>query len=159
MIFGRFSCIHENNLYPCWLTRVMGDSFSKKTRSKIMSSIRGKNTSPELSFRKALFRKGFRYSLNYRFKELNFRPDLVLVSRKTCIFIDGCFWHKCPKCFRAPKSNKRYWGPKIRRNVERDKEQDAYLKKHGWKVIRVWEHEIRCDLDKAVKKAMKKLHR
>lgn len=130
----------------------MTDRFSKEVRSKIMSKIRGKNTKPEIILRKALFRRGYRYSLNHRFKELNFKPDLVMVSRKTCIFIDGCFWHGCKKCYRPPKSNKRYWIPKIRRNVGRDREQDKYLKKNGWKVVRIWEHEINKDLGKVIQK-------
>lgn len=137
----------------------MADIFSKETRSKIMSKIRGKDTQPEILLRKALFRKGYRYSLNHRFKELNFKPDLVMVSRKTCVFIDGCFWHGCKKCYRPPKSNKRYWIPKIRRNVERDRQQDKYLKKNGWKVIRVWGHEINRDLNKVVKKIIDKISR
>jgi len=114
-----------------------------------------RNSKPEQVLRKALFRLGYRYSLNHRFKELNFKPDIVMVSRKVCIFVDGCFWHKCPKCFKAPKSNKRYWKPKIERNVERDKEQNIYLKKNGWKVIRVWEHEIRKNLDKVLNRIIK----
>jgi len=133
----------------------MADRFSKEVRSKIMSRIRGKNTTPEILLRKALFRKGYRYSLNHRFKELNFKPDLVMVSRKVCIFIDGCFWHSCKKCYRPPKSNKKYWIPKIKRNVERDKEQNKYLKKNGWKVIRIWEHEIKSNLNKIVDKIIK----
>jgi len=57
--------------------------------------------------------------------------------------VDGCFWHKCPKCFKQPKSNKEYWVPKIQRNVQRDKEQNLYLKRNAWKVIRIWEHDIK----------------
>jgi len=132
----------------------MPDKFSKEVRSKIMSKVQ-RNSKPEQVLRKALFRLGYRYSLNHRFKELNFKPDIVMVSRKVCIFVDGCFWHKCPKCFKAPKSNKRYWKPKIERNVERDKEQNIYLKKNGWKVIRVWEHEIRKNLDKVLNRIIK----
>lgn len=134
----------------------MVDTFSKKTRSKIMSKVQ-RNSKPEQALRKALFRQGYRYSLNYRFKELNFKPDIVMVSRKVCIFVDGCFWHKCPRCYRPPKSNKRYWLPKIQRNVERDKQQTKYLKMDGWKVIRIWEHEINKNLDKALKKILNKI--
>ena len=65
--------------------------------------------------------------------------------------MDGCFWHRCPKCFKAPKSNKRYWNQKIKRNVERDKEQNKYLRKNGWEVIRVWEHQIKYNLEKTIK--------
>lgn len=130
----------------------MADVFTKKIRSRIMSRIKGKNTKPELALKKELSKKGVKYSSSYRFKELNFRPDIVIKSKKTCIFIDGCFWHKCPKCFKMPKSNKKYWAPKINRNVQRDKEQNAYLKKNGWNVIRIWEHEIKDNLERTVKK-------
>ncbi len=131
------------------------DKFSQEIRSKIMSKIRGKDTKPEVKLRKALHKLGYRYSLRHRFKDYNFKPDIVLVSRRTCIFIDGCFWHKCPKCYRAPKSNKEYWIPKIEGNVIRDQRQNDYLKKNGWKVIRVWEHEINTDLDKVLKRILK----
>jgi len=67
----------------------MPDRFSKEIRSKIMSRIKGKDTKAEMMFRKELFRKGYRYSLNHRFKELNFKPDIVMVSNRTCIFVDG----------------------------------------------------------------------
>jgi DNA mismatch endonuclease, patch repair protein len=136
----------------------MADKVSKEIRSHIMSKVQ-RNSKPEQILRKALFRRGYRYSLKHRFKELNFRPDMVMISRKACIFVDGCFWHRCPRCFRAPRSNKRYWGPKIARNVERDREQDIYLKKHGWTVIRVWEHELRRDLEKSLKKIERKIQR
>ncbi len=134
----------------------MPDRFSKETRSKIMSKVQ-RNSKPEQVLRKALFRLGYRYSLNYRFKELNFKPDIVMVSRKICIFLDGCFWHRCPKCFKPPKSNKKYWGSKIKRNVGRDKEQNEYLNKKGWNVIRVWEHEINENIQWTLKKIIKRL--
>ena len=133
----------------------MVDKFSKEIRSKIMSKVQ-RNSKPEQVLRKELFRLGYRYSLNHRFKELNFKPDIAMVSRKVCIFIDGCFWHKCPRCYKAPKSNKKYWNSKIERNIERDKEQNRYLKKKGWKVIRVWEHEIHRK-DKNFRKSLRKL--
>lgn len=129
----------------------MVDTFSRETRSRIMSKVQ-RNSKPEQVLRKRLFQLGYRYSLNHRFRDLNFKPDLVMVSRKTCIFIDGCFWHKCPKCYRPPKSNKNYWIPKLERNVERDREQNRYLKKNGWKTIRIWEHEVKKNLDKSIKK-------
>lgn len=128
----------------------MADVFSKDTRSRIMSKIRGKDTKPELLVRKALFRAGYRYRLRYRFKEMNFRPDIVMVSKRVCIFVDGCFWHGCPRCYRRPKTHKKYWIPKIKRNMERDKQQDEYLKKNGWKVIRIWEHDVKEDIQAVV---------
>ena len=136
----------------------MADKFDKETRSRIMSKIRGKNTKPEILLRKKLFQEGFRYSLKYRFKEKNFIPDIVMVSRKICIFVDGCFWHKCPKCFKEVKSNKKYWKNKIDSNVKRDKAQNKFLVKNGWKVIRVWEHEINNNVEKIKNKILKKIN-
>jgi DNA mismatch endonuclease (patch repair protein) len=133
----------------------MVDKFSKEIRSMIMSKVQ-RNSKPEQVLRKKLFNRGYRYSLNHRFKELNFKPDIVMVSRRICIFVDGCFWHRCPKCYKEPKSNKDYWLPKIEKNVHRDKEQNKYLKKNGWVVIRVWEHELK-NLDKTIKKIEKKM--
>lgn len=135
----------------------MTDKFSKEVRSNIMSNIRSKNTQPELQLRSKLHKFGYRYSLHYKFISPNFTPDIVMVSRKVVIFIDGCFWHKCPKCYRQPKSNKKYWLPKIERNVQRDKAQDKWLKKNGWDVIRIWEHEIRKDLDGVLYKIVRQV--
>ena len=106
-----------------------------------MSSIRGKNTKPELLLRRELFKRGYRYSLRYRFKELNFKPDLVMVSKKTCIFIDGCFWHGCPKHGTSAKANAEFWRDKIGNNKARDLDTNERLKQDGWLVIRAWEHE------------------
>lgn len=127
--------------------RRITDLFSKKTRSKIMSKIKSKDTSPEKKLRKALWEKGYRYRIHYK---LPGKPDIVFVSKKTAIFVDGCFWHKCPKCYIPPKSNKKYWLPKIEKNVERDKENTKRLQKEGWKVIRIWEHEINKQFEKTL---------
>lgn len=137
----------------------MTDVFSKKTRSRIMSSIRGRDTTPELLLRKKLSTLGYRYRTNRKFKyaERPFKPDLVFAKWKLCIFVDGCFWHKCPKCYRPPKSNKSYWIPKIKGNVLRDKDQNDYLRKDGWKVMRIWEHEINKNPDRTTKKIVKRL--
>lgn len=133
----------------------MSDRFSKAERSRIMALIKGRNTNPELLLRKALHKLGYRYSLKYHFKELNCRPDLVLVSKRVCIFIDGCFWHACPRCYRAPKSHRKYWVLKMKRNRERDKQQDSYLTKNGWKIIRIWEHELYEDFKKTLHRVLK----
>ena len=135
----------------------MPDKFSAKTRSRIMSSIHGKDTKPEMLLRKALHKRGFRYSLRSYFPEIRCHPDMVMDSRGTVIFVDGCYWHKCPKCYKEPKSNREYWIPKIERNVQRDRAQDIYLKNNGWKVIRIWEHEIRDDLDRTVARIERRL--
>ncbi len=118
------------------------DTVSKAVRSRIMSRVRGKDTKPELRLRRALHRAGYRYSLHKYFPEIRCRPDITMVSRRTVIFVDGCFWHKCPEHFRMPESNVEYWGPKLARNVERDREKDEWFEERGWSVIRVWEHDV-----------------
>ena len=124
----------------------MPDNHSKEVRSKNMSHIRSTNSKPEEIVRKYLFAKGFRYRKNVR--ALPGCPDIVLTKYKTVIFVNGCFWHKhdCPR-FVWPSSNEEYWRPKILKNVERDRENSEKLKSMGWKVITVWE----CDLKKKVR--------
>jgi DNA mismatch endonuclease (patch repair protein) len=75
-------------------------------------------------------------------------PDFVIPSQKLAVFIHGCFWHKCPLCFRSRKSNEEYWIPKLDINVQRDKVNEMNLRNYGWKVAVIWEHEIkRCPID------------
>lgn len=78
------------------------------------------------------------------------KPDVIVPKLKKAVFIHGCFWHKCPKHFIAPKSNKNYWTPKLVRNVEKDKENSQVLRKNGWKVVIIWEHSMKSDPEKAV---------
>lgn len=118
----------------------MADVFSKKKRSMIMSAVKSKDTKIEVSFRKALWNKGFRYSKNSA--KYFGKPDLVLKKYKTVIFIDSCFWHGCKKHCRMPATNKKYWVNKIERNKGRDKEVNKYYKKSGWKIFRAWEHDV-----------------
>lgn len=119
----------------------MVDVLTKEQRSYNMSMIRAKNTKPEISLRKLIFANGLRgYRLHYR---LNGKPDIVFPRRKIAVFIDGCFWHKCPKCFIKPASNKKFWSRKIESNVKRDKDVNRALKKKGWKILRIWEHEVK----------------
>ena len=122
----------------------MADNHTKEQRSYNMSRIRSKNNAPEEKVRKFLFSKGFRYRKND--KKLPGCPDIVLPKYKTVIFVNGCFWHKhnC-KRFVWPSSNEEYWKKKILRNVERDELNIKELKELGWKVLVVWE----CELKKA----------
>ena len=110
-----------------------------------MSHIRSTNSKPEEIVRKYLFAEGFRYRKNV--KKLPGCPDIVLPKYKTVIFVNGCFWHKhdCPR-FVWPSSNQDYWRPKILRNIERDNQSRKELETLGWKVITVWE----CELKKNV---------
>lgn len=132
------------------------DVFSKKKRSEIMSKIRSKDTKIEILFRKTLWKKGFRYRKNS--SKYFGEPDLVLPKYKTAIFIDSCFWHNCPKHGYLPKSNLRYWRKKIERNKERDKEVIKYYKKIGWKIFRVWEHNLKRNVEKLVRDIIIKLY-
>jgi DNA mismatch endonuclease (patch repair protein) len=110
-----------------------------------MSRVRHSGTACELTFRAALHREGYRYRLRGG-RGLPGTPDLVLARFKTAIFVDGCFWHGCPKHGTMPKSNTKFWRAKILRNVARDKQVDRSLARLGWKVMRVWEHEIRFNM-------------
>ena len=123
----------------------MADNHSKEVRSINMSHIRSTNSKPEEIVRKYLFAEGFRYRKNV--KKLPGCPDIVLPKYKAVIFVNGCFWHKhdCPR-FVWPSSNQDYWRPKILRNVERDNQSRKELETLGWKVITVWE----CELKKNV---------
>ena len=127
----------------------MTDVLTREQRSYNMSRIRGKNTKPELIFRKALWSAGLRYRLS---SKLPGKPDLVFLGKKVTVFVDGCFWHKCPEHFQWPKTQPDFWRQKITRTVERDKEVTDQLKKMGWTVVRIWEHELRNSLEKTVKR-------
>jgi DNA mismatch endonuclease, patch repair protein len=119
------------------------DFMTKKQRSQLMSKIRGKNTQPELVFRRFIWSKGVRgYRLH---KKLPGRPDLYFGPKKVAMFIDGCFWHKCPECYRAPKTNKNFWNTKIKRNIARDLAADVALREMDVTTLRFWEHEVMGD--------------
>ena len=126
----------------------MADVHDKKTRSYNMSRIKGKNTKPEMLVRKFLFANGFRYRLNV--KTLPGKPDIVLPKYKTVIFVNGCFWHghKGCKYFVVPKTRTDWWLNKIKETQKRDREKEIELNVLGWKVITVWE----CELKPAIKK-------
>jgi DNA mismatch endonuclease (patch repair protein) len=122
-----------------------------------MRSIRAKNTKQEHIVRKSLFADGYRYRLHSA--KLPGKPDVVFPSRKKVIFIHGCFWHQhpSPRCSTTgvPASNTSYWEPKLKRNVVRDVQNVAMLKKSGWKVQIVWE----CELERDPQKALNKLRK
>ena len=128
----------------------MSDTVSKKKRSEIMSNVKSKDSKIEISFRKVLWKRGFRYSKNS--SKYFGKPDIVLLKYKTVIFIDSCFWHGCKKHCRIPAVRKKYWAGKIARNKERDKEVSKYYKKQNWKIFRIWEHDLLSKTDKIFKK-------
>ena len=125
------------------------DKLTTEQRHKNMAAIRGKNTKPEMIVRRGLWKRGFRFRLNHR--RLPGHPDLVLRKYRTCIFVNGCFWHghhikidkmESTKCCRLPNANRDFWIAKIRRNKERDIEELQLLAAMGWHCITVWECEL-----------------
>lgn len=106
----------------------------------------------ENRFSKALWHKGVRFRKNV--KSLKGKPDIAIKKYKVVIFIDSCFWHACPIHGTRPKSNTEYWDKKLERNKERDLEINRYYQDLGWNILRIWEHEIKEDMEKAVFKAL-----
>lgn len=119
------------------------DVHTKQQRHRNMAAIRSANTKPELVVRKYLWSCGFRYRLNSR--RLPGHPDLVLWKYRTCIFVNGCFWHGHEGCkyFVMPKTHTDFWQKKIARNKERDREEQQQLARMGWHCITVWECELK----------------
>lgn len=120
----------------------MADKFDKKTRSRVMSAVKNKNTKPEVNIRKALFSRGLRYKLHD--KKLPGHPDLVFPKYKAVIFIHGCFWHHhdC-KHGKLPVTNVVFWEEKMRKNIERDKQNISLLMAVGWRVKVIWTCELK----------------
>jgi DNA mismatch endonuclease (patch repair protein) len=116
----------------------MADIYSKEIRSAVMSSIRSKNTKPEMVVRRFLHSQGLRYKVHL--KQLPGKPDIVFTKKRIVIFINGCFWHGHINCKNAkiPETNKQFWVNKITLNAKRDKHNVALLRKIGWKVITIW---------------------
>ncbi|WP_323980537.1 very short patch repair endonuclease [Aeromonas media] len=119
------------------------DIVDTKTRSSLMSGIRSKNTKPEMTLRRFLHSRGFRFRLHA--PSLPGKPDLVLAKYKLCIFVNGCFWHRHPGCKYAtmPKSNFAFWQEKLSTNVRRDTEVMLQLQTQGWRIFRIWECGLR----------------
>lgn len=127
----------------------------KESISKVMSANKARNTKPEIILRKALWKENIR---GYRLhgKEIPGKPDIIFSSKRIAIFVNGCFWHRCPYCtLHLPKSNQEFWRNKFEANKQRDKKKVSALKKMGWKVITVWECEINNDISYIVKKFKK----
>ncbi len=125
-------------------------------RSKQMSAIRSKNTTPELLLRKSLFRKGLRYRIHY--KKLPGKPDIVFVKKRVAIFCDSEFWHggsNWDEKKNRIKNNRDYWIPKIGKNIQRDKDITKKISEMGWVVLRFWEKDIQKDIDKITNRILK----
>jgi DNA mismatch endonuclease (patch repair protein) len=120
----------------------MADIWTKRKRSTVMSLIRSNgNKATELCLI-TIFRQ-FRITGWRRGQELLGKPDFVFWRERLAVFVDGCFWHGCADCYRRPNSNRKYWDAKVNRNRERDREITTALRMRGWRVIRIWEHQLR----------------
>lgn len=121
----------------------MADVFSPEQRSRVMRQVKSQDTSTEMTIRRMVWRMGFRYRLHR--KDLPGAPDLVFVGKRKIIFVHGCFWHghDCTRGGRIPKSNRDYWLTKIGKNRTRDRGYQTALQEAGWKVMIVWECELK----------------
>ncbi|MEI9989019.1 MAG: very short patch repair endonuclease [Rhizomicrobium sp.] len=127
----------------------MADVLTTEQRRLNMSRIRGKNTKPEMLLRKALYSKGLRFRIHRN--DLPGAPDIVFASQKIAVFVDGCFWHGCPDHAVEPKTNRLFWRDKIDKNKKRDDRATDELRALGWKVIRIWEHDIKQSISHAAR--------
>lgn len=130
-------------------TKKRTDIYSKKKRSKIMGSIKGRDNLLELKFEKILKDAGLKFKRNA--EELPGKPDVVFKNKKIIIFVDGCFWHGCKKHFSLPKSNQWFWKNKIEGNINRDKSINKFYKNMGWRVLRIWQHDMTRKSNKIAK--------
>jgi DNA mismatch endonuclease (patch repair protein) len=118
------------------------NSLSKERRTEVMRAIGRQDTPPEKAVRRVLHRLGYRFRLHR--KDLPGKPDLVLPRWRTVLFVHGCFWHGCPRCYtghRVPKTNRDYWLAKVSRNQARDARVGEQLRSSGWRVVTIWECE------------------
>lgn len=121
------------------------DTVTPEKRSEIMSRVRSKNTGPERVVRAALAGKrlaGFECHAD----DLPGKPDFVFRGSRLAIFVEGCFWHGCPKHYKKPKSNKAFWAKKVKDNTARDEKNELMLRVQGWHVLRFWECDVRRNL-------------
>lgn len=116
---------------------------TSKLRSRIMRAVKAKDTGPEMIVRRLVHGLGYRYRLHRA--DLPGKPDLVFPGRRAVIFVNGCFWHGhgCPRGARVPKTNRAYWVAKVARNVARDKATQKRLKADGWRILSLWECQLR----------------
>jgi DNA mismatch endonuclease, patch repair protein len=122
----------------------MADWLTPEQRSRNMSSIRStKNQSTEETFARLL--RDARITGWRRHAKLTGRPDFAFRSQRVLVFIDGCFWHGCPKCYRPPEDNRGYWSAKVAGNRRRDRRATRLLSETGWNVLRIWEHSLKTN--------------
>lgn len=131
---------------------------SSPLSSKVMSSIKAKNTSPEIAFRKLLWNNNLRgYRLHWKVEG---RPDISFPGRKLAIFVHGCYWHRCPNCnLSNPKSNSSFWQQKFDNNIARDGRKKAALEDSGWEVFVVWECQIKRGFESIIEELRRKVNK
>lgn len=127
----------------------MTDNLTKKQRSYTMSRIRSKWTAQETRVHNFLKSRKIKHRMH---PKIAGKPDVLLKESKTAVFLHGCFWHKCSKCYKEPKSNVGYWIPKIERNTQRDRENKRALRKEGYRSVVIWEHALKNRPEKALEK-------
>lgn len=134
----------------------MADVFTKAKLSEVMSRIRGRgNKDTELALMKLLRRH---HITGWRRNQSVFgKPDFAFSKARLAIFVDGCFWHGCPKHCHAPSSNRVFWKEKLAANKARDRRVNVALREQGWQVIRIWEHDLKSKHSRVVRKALKAL--
>lgn len=133
----------------------MADNLTKEQRSYCMSRIRSKWTSQEKKIHNYLKGNKVKHKMH---PNITGCPDILLIQSKTVIFLHGCFWHKCPRCYKEPKTKREYWIPKIENNVKRDKKNERLLKNEGYNVLKIWEHDIKKSIDSYIIKIKKLSH-
>jgi DNA mismatch endonuclease (patch repair protein) len=138
------------------IVREVADTFNKADRSRIMAAVRSRGNKATEAVLVTLFReagvRGWR-----RHASLPGKPDFVFAKERVVVFVDGCFWHGCSTHCRMPASNREYWDRKIHRNVERDRTTRRELRARGWKVLRVWEHELKSRPSAALNRIVRSL--
>ena len=119
------------------------DTVSRKKRSDTMRAIKSKDSVLEKKFRQTFTKAGYKYKRNVA--KITGKPDIVFPKQRLAIFLDSCFWHGCKKHCRLPSSNRKYWLNKIENNRKRDARITRYLRRIGWRVIRLWEHQLKTN--------------
>lgn len=118
----------------------MPDDMTKRQRRKTMSRIRSRWTKQEIAVHEILSSIGVVHEMH---PNIPGKPDIIIPGQNLAVYLHGCFWHKCPKCFKVPKSHQEYWIPKLDRNVQRDVENEIKVRESWWHVVVIWEHEIK----------------
>lgn len=120
-----------------------------------MKRQRRRDTAPEAALRSELWRRGLRYRVDHKVVGRRRRVDIAFIRVKVAVFVDGCFWHRCPEHGTSPKANAAWWSEKLDANVSRDRATDCELASAGWQVIRVWEHEDVADAADRIERAVR----